>query len=401
MDCIGPMLMVWNFCLLFCKAIHLFPFSLEEFEKALLCETEDSVLLKEAHNALLHSALSDSSIYVSFSRKRKRKVIVSVQTWKDDLSDFLELEGSEKLANYSTIIRSGGYSQLDPSIKLEILSELVGHILDSRVLRNHLDVIVEEKQAIATQKRKERVIEVLKLKEVHEKQILASEAVHACVDGSARVHPEDSDSDGNMVDGKPGFISASNFINGISKNGHIIMYGAPKPFAEQAEEIEKCEDEELQMRKAQAEAMRDSKRQEKKLIELQKRQEQLDREIEKRSVRTNPLGVDRDYNRFWFFPREGRIFVEDRDSHKWGYYSAKEELEALYRSLNPKGIREKALQRQLEKHYSKISDAFQRRSKDIVHRFATDDCTVRRSSRVKHVQQQEVAVVYKNKYRSW
>lgn len=79
MDCIGHLLMVWNFCVLFCKAIHLFPFSLEEFEKALLCKTEDSVLLKEGQTALLHSGLSDPSLYLSFARKRKRKVIVYME----------------------------------------------------------------------------------------------------------------------------------------------------------------------------------------------------------------------------------------------------------------------------------------------------------------------------------
>lgn len=55
-------------------------------------------------------------------------------------------------------------------------------------------------------------------------------------------------------------------------------------------------------------------------------QEHLEREIEKRVIRTHPLGKDRDHNKYWFFAREGRIFVEDRDLSKWGYYSAKEEV---------------------------------------------------------------------------
>lgn len=54
--------------------------------------------------------------------------------------------------------------------------------------------------------------------------------------------------------------------------------------------------------------------------------EHLEREIEKLSGRTNSLGKDRNYNRYWFFRREGRIFVENSDSSQWGYYSTKEEV---------------------------------------------------------------------------
>uniref|UniRef100_A0A453C138 WHIM2 domain-containing protein n=1 Tax=Aegilops tauschii subsp. strangulata TaxID=200361 RepID=A0A453C138_AEGTS len=72
------------------------------------------------------------------------------------------------------------------------------------------------------------------------------------------------------------------------------------------------------------------------------------------SVRTSPLGKDRYYNRYWFFRREGRLFVESADSKEWGYYSTKEELDALIGSLNIKGIRERALKQQLDKFYNKI-----------------------------------------------
>lgn len=61
-------------------------------------------------------------------------------------------------------------------------------------------------------------------------------------------------------------------------------------------------------------------------LALQK--EYLEREMEKRFIRTNPLGKDRYYNRYWFFRRDARIFVESSDSAQWGYYSTKEEVYA-------------------------------------------------------------------------
>ena len=48
-------------------------------------------------------------------------------------------------------------------------------------------------------------------------------------------------------------------------------------------------------------------------------------------IRTNSLGKDREYNRYWFFRRDGRVFVESSDSKQWGYYCSKEEvISALY-----------------------------------------------------------------------
>ena len=43
-------------------------------------------------------------------------------------------------------------------------------------------------------------------------------------------------------------------------------------------------------------------------------------------IRTNTLGKDRNYNRYWWFRSNGRIFVEDSDCKEWGYYTSKEEV---------------------------------------------------------------------------
>lgn len=114
----------------------------------------------------------------------------------------------------------------------------------------------------------------------------------------------------------------------------------------------------------------------------EQRKEYLEREIEKRVIRTNPLGKDRDYNRYLFFRRDGRIFVESSDSLEWGYYSSQEELDALIGSLNVKGERERALKKQLENLYHKISLELQKRSKEA-QKAETDDADVRRSTRVR------------------
>lgn len=52
----------------------------------------------------------------------------------------------------------------------------------------------------------------------------------------------------------------------------------------------------------------------------------LEQEIEKRVIRASPLGKDKNYCRYWFFRRDGRIFVESSDSKLWGFYQTKEEV---------------------------------------------------------------------------
>lgn len=53
----------------------------------------------------------------------------------------------------------------------------------------------------------------------------------------------------------------------------------------------------------------------------------FERELEKRVLRANSLGKDRNYDRYWWFRWDGRIFVESSDSKIWGYYSSKEEVQ--------------------------------------------------------------------------
>jgi hypothetical protein len=58
------------------------------------------------------------------------------------------------------------------------------------------------------------------------------------------------------------------------------------------------------------------------------------------------------------------------------------QLDALFNSLNVKGIRERSLQKELETLYEKISTALQKRSKELAQRYAVEEALVRRSERV-------------------
>eukprot|EP00252_Welwitschia_mirabilis_P025586 TRINITY_DN8064_c0_g2_i1.p1 TRINITY_DN8064_c0_g2~~TRINITY_DN8064_c0_g2_i1.p1 ORF type:complete len:710 (+),score=191.92 TRINITY_DN8064_c0_g2_i1:161-2131(+) len=455
MDCVGDLLMVWDFCTSFSKALHLWPFSLEDFEKAISYKDGDTSLLSETHYALLRIVSEDSVAYQELMHK-KRKPKVSVHNWKDHLSDFIESEKLEKSMCHAEVIKTGGYRFLEAKAKLEILHELVERTLDSDVVRRQLEEYIEERQALAASKREVQLEESRRKKE--EIQQLKQSNAASKDNGDASFLKEDgnkpredgfntkegntikqngckhldgdSDNDGNGTFIKPNnsrdsreFIRDHDLVLDGAKNledyhgngnGKYLNTSAARKSAmkqkldakaaeEKAKESARIEEQKRmqEKRKAKAEQLKEQKLKEQREIEVQKVQERFEREIEKRFIRTNSLGRDRDYCRYWFFRRDGRLFVENKESDHWSYYSAKEELEALIGSLNPKGERECALKRQLEKHQATISAAMQRRTKELAHKFALEEASLRRSSRVR-TQSKIIPtgfLAYTNKYR--
>ncbi|XP_057817503.2 uncharacterized protein LOC131030630 isoform X1 [Cryptomeria japonica] len=431
MDCVGDLLMVWDFCVSFNKVLHLWPFSLEDFEKAIDYKEGDITLLAETHCALLRIVLKDSSAYEDLMQKKKMPKL-SVQNWQDHLCAFFEVEEVGKYSNHLEEIRGGNYRGLSPHAKLGFLHELVDRAFPSDVIRGQLDEYIEERQALAATKREEEMEESRRKKE----QLLLLKQQNAegkedpdgnvtqgngeniktmdALDSDVLKSASEQNGSASEQNGSTSGHKRSNSDNGVTKtsdanktqivsenhyeNGdvnHSLMPTSRRAALQQKLDAKAAEEREKEMarleeqkkmqekRKAKAEIVKEQKLREQRALEMQKRQEHFEREIEKRFIRTNSLGKDKNYNRYWFFRREGRLFVESEDSSQWGYYSAKEELELLMGSLNPKGVREKALQRQLEKHCTNISNAMQRRLKEIAQRFALEEAAIRRSTRVR------------------
>lgn len=85
-------------------------------------------------------------------------------------------------------------------------------------------------------------------------------------------------------------------------------------------------------------------------------------------LRVRPLGVDREYNKYWYFDEHGsafgffgsgKIFVSTPD-WKWSYYSNAEELDQIIEYLNPKGERELALKNTLLQDYDQLIASFKK-----------------------------------------
>jgi hypothetical protein len=75
------------------------------------------------------------------------------------------------------------------------------------------------------------------------------------------------------------------------------------------------------------------------------------------------------------------------------------QLDALFNSLNVKGIRDRSLQKELETLYEKISTALQKRSKELAQRYAVEEALVRRSERVRLAPRLTGFLAYVNRLR--
>ncbi|KAM3367571.1 hypothetical protein ACQJBY_016260 [Aegilops geniculata] len=320
---VGDLLMVWDFCMSFGRLLCLSPFSLSDLENAICHKETNLVLLVEIHTALLNLLINDEGEYFEFIQNKNRKSKVSLVTWKEYLCDFMEMTSIS--SNISTV-RRGHYGLVPTSLKLEILRELVDEAIATIAVKEKLDERIDQQQALAAEKReiarKSKEEQKLIMEVATEKEMNQTNAVQ---DGNENVNSQLVAKEGKERKNAP-----------TSKMGDAKLHLG----------------------------------------------RHLEKELLDQSVRTSPLGKDRYYNRYWFFRREGRLFVESADSKEWGYYSTKAELDALIGSLNIKGIRERALKQQLDKFYNKISNAVEKRLKEVAHQLLVEEAVLRRSSRV-------------------
>lgn len=367
--------MVWDFCSSFSRMLQLSPFSLDDFQNA-LCHKENNVaLIIESHSAILHLLIQDEGEYYTVTQNKNRSRKITAVTWTNYLCDFLEMQRVPEVSSCISTIKRGHYCILDAGSKLCILRELISQALETTAFREHLDEVLEQQQMLRATRREEALEEGRKRKEQKEllKAASGTQTEGNIENGGSSGHAVENGYDKRQNGLVPkesaenGHKSARNKISGNRKSKSVTLTAKQKNVKEpsHSEDDKDGVDE--------ADTMKNKEH----------RNQYFEREMEKRFVRTNQLGKDKDYNRYWFFSRDGRIFIETSDSMLWGYYSSKDELDALMGSLNPKGEREMALGRQLKKSYDRICKGLQKRSKFIARKNVMEDAEIRRSSRVR------------------
>ncbi|BAB10012.1 unnamed protein product [Arabidopsis thaliana] len=404
MDCVGDLLMVWDFCTSFGRQLHLWRFSLEDFENAVCHKESNLVLIMEVHASLFRFLINERGDSFKALQRRSRKSKITLITWAEYLCDFLESVNTPDLCFDVGTIKRGHYGLLDPNVKLKILRELVNHITETGMFKGEIDELVEQRHALGAARREEALAEARQIREEKERSKTGEEA-NGVLDNnrlekkknSAQVleSSEDSKKNESTAGGSKmenGSVSSENIeksekrlIGNVYLRKHKRQMTDTKIEPKEEEEDEKAEeDEEEKGFSVKKQEVKSASEDEKGTFERrgpEQRRQYYEREMEKIVIRTNPLGKDRDYNRYWWFRSNGRIFVENSDSEEWGYYTAKEELDALMGSLNRKGERELSLYTQLEIFYDRICSTLQKRTKDIAHNIEMEEAVVRRSTR--------------------
>ncbi|KAL5989912.1 hypothetical protein ACLOJK_010807 [Asimina triloba] len=395
MDVVGDILMVWNFCSSFSKILHLTPFSIEDFENGIVYEGPSNLIV-EILITILHLLINYHDNYHSVIQEKKRREMITSTKWPEYLCDFIELGGGPNSADQLAKIKQGNYFLLSIHDKLEILGELVHCALSTEVIRWQLDKYIDELQALAAAKREDDLEEKCKEKELREMELNNNE----CLPGNSTsetlqifaVKNKDAPQDVHKKADTPSHtqhlgdrLEAKLAMEKEKEAARMIE------MEKQAARIRKQREE----RRAKDKEARERKEKEQrvagkivlKLTAISSKfkptmKQHFDREMEKRFIRTDALGKDRNHNRYWFFHHEGKVFIESADHTQWGFYTCKEELDGLIASLNPKGVRELGLQSNLRKHYTKICGALQKRMKEIAQRLDSDTAILRRSVRV-------------------
>ncbi|KAJ8442237.1 hypothetical protein Cgig2_005177 [Carnegiea gigantea] len=175
MDCVGDLLMVWDFCSSFGRMLYLWPFSFEDFEKAMCHKDSNLALIVETHAALFRLLIKDEGEYYRVFQQRKRKPKITLITWTEYLCDFIEMTSISDLTTHIPTIKRGHYGLLDTPIKLKILKELVDRAIATDVVREKLDEYLEERHALAAAKRGEALEEGKKKREAKERLRAVSE----------------------------------------------------------------------------------------------------------------------------------------------------------------------------------------------------------------------------------
>lgn len=375
MECVGDLLMVWDFCCSYSKFLNLSPFSFDDFENALCHKDSNIALIVESLSALLRLLIKDDGDYFIALQKKKRKLKISLVTWTDYLCDFLELTSNDELSTHIPTIRRGHYGLLDIHAKINIFVELVAQVIATDIMREKLDEYIDERRALGAKRRGEAIEEAKKRRE--KKELEKAEL-------NGKEHKESVENNSNIQNGDVSNKQDKNTSSTLKK--HKSENSGKKQVKSSEKDVKKSKvDKEpiLSNGKGSKKSMDVDKKETNDSTNIEQRKEYLEREMEKRFTRTNPLGKDRDYNRYWFFRKDSRIFVESCDHKQWGYYSTKTELDSLMGSLNRKGERERALKMQLEKRYKKISGEMQKKSKEAQLIQMEEEAALRRSSRVR------------------
>eukprot|EP00127_Corallochytrium_limacisporum_P004592 Clim_evm6s169 gene=Clim_evmTU6s169 len=144
-----------------------------------------------------------------------------------------------------------------------------------------------------------------------------------------------------------------------------------------AEELKKQQEKQTNRSRQQREMLDEKKKIDADRAEQTKKEEEFMINSNKLHIwRREPLGYDRDHKAYWFFTDcSYRIFVEDKERNEWKQLDCPKDVQDLLAWLNPKGLRELPLRRNVNKLQYHIMGEMEKEMKSLKEE-------ARRSSRI-------------------
>ncbi|CAN8073102.1 unnamed protein product [Agarophyton chilense] len=444
---VGDMLQVWDFVSSFSKPLRLTPFKLWHFQHAIMhnsrCELIDACLLRLVQVIISDKALVNEldipdAIIRPLTTATPRNAVDTILT---ELPNILLFESDEdddhllhltvqKLRQASR--KDAFYKFIDPVGKCRVLRELVDYAVMTDVMRhcvsNHLDHAEEERKKAREENSALRRKYQNQLRQLRT-ELTEYKLKHAMIEPPV----------GSTQDKKPSPLSSAHPNTHQPETDHVVILDSTKNHSKNDTASGSTSREGHTTRKekllqAQRERKKATERREKergaqaivtrmdkvraslkslKNIRLRRRkasdslpvtdptgEQQLYHLGPQNSVRTHPLGTDRNDRCYWFFHGSGRIWIEDTNHADWFSLTSMKSVHCLLKWLSPHRIEERVLKRRLRQRLPLIEDemAKEQKSFELAEREAskTGDVTPRTTRAGKRRASQE-AKTKKNK----
>eukprot|EP00048_Salpingoeca_helianthica_P004163 m.74382 g.74382 ORF g.74382 m.74382 type:complete len:602 (-) comp13085_c0_seq2:31-1836(-) len=303
---------IWDFVVTFEKQLLITPFSLFTFILALNSDP----------GALLHSLCCSLPNGIDLPVAKEDESQDSAATPQPEPADPFQRCLVHAAANgllSADIELPVDMERLDAAARVAVLKSLVEMVLESSVVRGHVDALVEDLGELRRLKRDESL-------EYAKRRRLALEC-ESGVQSEASSESESGSEDDSATrrKSKGGETKRTKPAPGSwrKKDGEYFAYKAR--IAEFDDQIRRTN-----------------------------------------TLRREALGMDRDGRGYWLFAGDpGVLFVQEANDGEWSYFTNPEEVEQLQQWLNAKGARERSLLNTLGHYSSDLVDAMQKRLAEI------------------------------------
>eukprot|EP00039_Didymoeca_costata_P003539 m.68277 g.68277 ORF g.68277 m.68277 type:complete len:669 (-) comp11954_c0_seq1:18-2024(-) len=371
-ELVADSIQLWDFFNTFGVLLNLSPFSLFDFQTALINKDGRSVLLQHCFVASLNLMIQEGNLAAEKDDTIQKEKLSEIHNFETKLRKWLnsELKMMEEeeidIPKELSSCANRSLSSTSPLERMSFLRFLSDKILASTLFRSTLDTNMEMISGWKKELRETKSAHHKRKREIlkQSKQTESSSDESSSEESEDESESEEEDDDDEFSIPPP----SEEDLNGREGRRLLLEYQKLKREHEESVRKRKAqqEKEEAKARSAEASQKRAAqKRLDAELGVFIKKEHKLSNDILTNSlIKSVPLGSDRHYHKYWlFWHSPGYIFVENVDK-SWGYYCTMLEVNELRSYLNDKGVREKALLHGLRTSEAYFSPAMKKRESE-------------------------------------